>query len=140
MNLTAARPTATGIPGYTETLPCEPASARRARILVSAALSTWGMGELAEAGGQIVAELVNNAIDHSRCRTVRVLVTRPADGVVRIGVADTCNKVPAPGSPHDDAEEGRGLLLVDALSRRWGYDGKHRGKVVWAELEVSAKG
>ncbi|MFE9445597.1 tyrosine-type recombinase/integrase [Streptomyces sp. NPDC006602] len=80
--MTEARPTATGAPGYTETMPCEPESARRARLLVSAALSAWGIGELAGVGVQIVAELVNNAIDHTRCRVVRVLVTRPAAGVV----------------------------------------------------------
>lgn len=139
MTMTAARPTATGTPGYTETMPCEPESARRARMLVSAALSTWAIGELAEAGVQIVAELVNNAIDHTRCRNVRVLVTRPSQGVVRIGVADTCREGPELGSPDDDAEEGRGLLLVEALSWRWGYDRKRWGKVVWAELEVPAK-
>ncbi|CAM5418885.1 hypothetical protein SALBM311S_10946 [Streptomyces alboniger] len=134
MPMTAARPNATGTPGYTETMPCEPESARRARLLVSAALDTWGIGELAEAGVQIVAELVNNAIDHTRCRNVRVLVTRPTEGVVRIGVADTCPATPEAGNPGEDSEEGRGLLLVDALSWRWGCDRKRWGKVVWAEL------
>ncbi|PPS73852.1 MULTISPECIES: ATP-binding protein [Streptomyces] len=138
MTVTAARPTATGSPGYTETLPCEPESARRARLLVSAALNTWGIGELAEVGVQIVAELVNNAVDHARCRNVRVLVTRSTGGVVRIGVADTCRDMPEVGSPDEDSEEGRGLLLVDALSWRWGCDRKRWGKVVWAELKASA--
>jgi anti-sigma regulatory factor (Ser/Thr protein kinase) len=135
---TSARPTATGAPGYTETMPCEPESARRARLLVSAVLNTWGIGELAEVGVQIVAELVNNAIEHTRCRVVRVLVTRPTAGLVRIGVADRCRDAPEPGSPDDDSEGGRGLLLVDALSWRWGYDRKRWGKVVWAELQVQA--
>ncbi|MEH0586146.1 ATP-binding protein [Streptomyces sp. B21-106] len=138
MTLTAARPTANGSPGYTETLPCEPESARRARLLVSAALNAWGIGELAEVGVQIVAELVNNAVDHARCRNVRVLVVRPAEGVVRIGVADTCPATPEAGNPDEDSEEGRGLLLVDALSWRWGYDRKRWGKVVWAELKAPA--
>ncbi|MEU7649552.1 MULTISPECIES: ATP-binding protein [Streptomyces] len=137
--MSAASPTATGNPGYTETMPCKPASARRARLLVSTALHAWGIGELAEVGVLIVAELVNNAIDHTRCRVVRVLVTRPADGVVRIGVADKCKDVPERGDPDDDSEEGRGLFLVEALSRRWGYDRKRWGKVVWAELEAPAK-
>ncbi|MEV4452564.1 MULTISPECIES: ATP-binding protein [Streptomyces] len=136
--MTAARPTATGTPGYTETMPCKPESARRARLLVSAALNTWGIGELAEVGVQVVAELVNNAIDHTPCRSVRVLVTCPAENVVRIGVADTCRDTPETGSPDEDSEEGRGLLLVDALSWRWGYDRKRWGKVVWAELKVPA--
>ncbi|GHH57992.1 hypothetical protein FHS35_008923 [Streptomyces umbrinus] len=139
MTTTAPRPSATGTPGYTETMPCEPESARRARLLVSAVLNTWGIDGLVEVGVQIVAELINNAIDHTRCRSVRVLVTRPAGAVVRIGVADTCGESPELGSPGEDAEEGRGLLLVEALSWRWGYDRKRWGKVVWAELEVQAK-
>jgi len=36
----------------------------------------------------------------------------------------------------DDAEEGRGLFLVDAVSDRWGYDRHRCGKTAWAELEV----
>ncbi|AZS86696.1 ATP-binding protein [Streptomyces griseoviridis] len=134
--MTAARPTATGAPGYTETMPCERESARRARLLVAAVLDAWGIGELAGDGVQVVAELVNNAVRHTRCRVVQVRVTRPAEGVVRIGVADNCRDTPEPGDPDDDSEGGRGLLLVEALSWRWGYDRKRRGKVVWAELKV----
>ncbi|MGA4849206.1 ATP-binding protein [Streptomyces sp. G5(2025)] len=137
--MSAASPTATGNPGYTETMPCKPASARRARLFVSTALHAWGIGELTEVGVLVVAELINNAIDHTRCRVVRVQVTRPADGVVRIGVADKCKDAPETGDPDDDSEEGRGLFLVEALSRRWGYDRKRWGKVVWAELEAPAK-
>ncbi|MEW1829401.1 ATP-binding protein [Streptomyces sp. NPDC088196] len=38
-----------------------------------------------------------------------------------------------------DAESGRGLVLIDAMSRRWGtYDAGVGGKVVWAELELEA--
>ncbi|MDN3029624.1 ATP-binding protein [Streptomyces sp. S.PB5] len=136
--MTAARPSAIDAPGYTETFVCEPESARRARLLVSAALHTWGTGELTEAGVQIVAELINNTIEHTRCRTVRVLVTRPTKRSVRIGVVDTCRDVPEVDRPDQNSEGGRGLLLVDALSSRWGYDRHRWGKVVWAELEVPA--
>ncbi|MBW5421780.1 ATP-binding protein [Streptomyces sp. BG9H] len=136
MTRAEARSTASGAPGYTETMPCVPESARRARLLVSAALSAWDIGELAGDGVQIVAELVGNAIDHTRCRVVRVLVTRSTAGVVRIGVADNCGEAPEMGDPDGNSEGGRGLLLVDALSRRWGYDRKRWGKVVWAELEA----
>ncbi|MGW0865349.1 hypothetical protein [Streptomyces sp. NPDC002611] len=58
-------------------MPCEPESARRARLLVIAALNAWDIGELADPGVQIVAEFFNNAFQHTRCRSVRVLITRP---------------------------------------------------------------
>ncbi|MGJ5754276.1 ATP-binding protein [Streptomyces puniciscabiei] len=34
-------------------------------------------------------------------------------------------------------ETGRGLVLVDALAHRWGYDEMRWGKTVWAERAVS---
>ena len=34
--------------------------------------------------------------------------------------------------PGDDAESGRGLLLVEAISTRWGWYATSDGKVVWA--------
>jgi hypothetical protein len=134
--MTTARPAGTGTPGYSETLPCEPESAQRARLLVSAALSAWGMGKLADRAELIVSELVNNALQQTPCRMVRILVSRPGDGVVRIGIADRSWAKPELGSPDLDSEDGRGLFLVDVLSRRWGYDLKHWGKVVWAEIGV----
>ncbi|MEU9918904.1 ATP-binding protein [Streptomyces sp. NPDC051001] len=137
--MTAARPSVTDAPGYTETFVCEPESARRARLLVSAALNTWETGELAEAGAQIVAELINNTIEHTRCRSVRVLVTHPTEASVRIGVVDTCRDVPEMDRPDEDSEGGRGLVLVDALSSRWGYHRHRWGKVVWAELEMPVR-
>ncbi|KUM95112.1 serine/threonine protein phosphatase [Streptomyces cellostaticus] len=136
--MTAAKPTATGIPGYTETVPCEPESACRARLLVSAALSTWGIGELAEAGTLVVSELITNAVNHTRCRVVRVVIRRETAEVVRIGVADKCRATPEPADPDNDSEDGRGLLLVESLSWRWGYDLHRWGKLVWAELRVPA--
>jgi anti-sigma regulatory factor (Ser/Thr protein kinase) len=122
VTMTAARPAGTGTPGYSETLLSEPESARRARLLVSAALSAWGIGELADPGELIVSELVNNTVQHTPCHMVRILVSRPGDGVVRIGVADRSRATPELGRPGRDSEDGRGLFLVDALSWRWGYD------------------
>ncbi|MGG7569252.1 ATP-binding protein [Streptomyces sirii] len=134
--MTAASPTGTGAPGYSETLPCEPGAAHRARLLVSAALNTWGIDELADIGQLVVSELVNNSVNHAKCRAIRVLISRQRRGVVRIGVADKSREVPVMSHPDDDAEDGRGLLLIDSMSRNWGYDRKHWGKIVWAELAV----
>ncbi|MEV0186794.1 ATP-binding protein [Streptomyces sp. NPDC050625] len=136
--MTAAKPTATGVSGYTETVPCEPESACRARLLVSAALDAWGIGELTEAGTLIVSELISNAVSHTRCRVVRVVIRRETAQMIRIGVADKCRDTPEPGRPEDDSEDGRGLFLVESLSWRWGYDLHRWGKLVWAELRVPA--
>jgi hypothetical protein len=42
-----------------------------------------------------------------------------------------------PSRPDADAECGRGLTVVAALSTRWGWQRTgHRHKVVWAELAL----
>jgi hypothetical protein len=42
-----------------------------------------------------------------------------------------------PGEPDADAECGRGLTVVAALSDRWGWERTgHRHKVIWAELAL----
>ncbi|MFI9242765.1 ATP-binding protein [Streptomyces sp. NPDC053086] len=115
-------------------MPCEPQSAKRARALVATVLRTWGIGDLLDAGMLIVDELVTNAIDHTPCRTVRVVIRRVSRDRVRIGVADSSRAVPGVGIPDEDSEGGRGLVLVDVLSDRWGYDLHPTWKLVWAEL------
>lgn len=48
--------------------------------------------------------------------------------------------VPATGGRADDdpldgpAEDGRGLLLVDALAARWGTRAALAGRLVWADV------
>jgi hypothetical protein len=44
---------------------------------------------------------------------------------------------PAREEPGGDAENGRGLLLVEAVSERWGHFRYQGGKVVWAALSVT---
>ncbi|MFE7275595.1 ATP-binding protein [Streptomyces sp. NPDC057623] len=118
-------------------MPAERASARRARLLVSAALHTWGIGDLADSGILVVDELVANSVQHTSCRLLRVRVTRAGDGRVRISVTDTSRTPPEMDRrPVEGAEEGRGLVLVEALSDCWGYDLHRWGKTVWAELRV----
>ena len=60
-------------------------------------------------------------------------------GQVVVFVWDASPRPPAQAAdPGADAEGGRGLLLVEALSERWGhfsYGGD--GKVVWALLEAA---
>lgn len=139
MTMTDARPDATHAPGYSETLPCAPESVRRARRLVSTALEEWTLGDFTDSGTLIVSELVANAVGHTRCRLVHVTVRRTEKTLVRIAVCDASRAVPTVGSPDGSSEVGRGLLLIDALSDRWGYYRHRRGKVVWAELRIKVR-
>ncbi|WP_063736887.1 ATP-binding protein [Streptomyces sp. RTd22] len=134
--MTVTRPIAIGAPGYSETMPCEPESASRARRLVRAALNTWDLGPLVEDGTLIISELVGNAARHSGCRLLRVSVRLPDRDRVRLAVTDKCLQPTTAQAPGSDDESGRGLLLVDALADRWDTEYRAWGKIVWAELRA----
>lgn len=123
-----------------ETLARTPESAAAARRLVHDALSTWGLEELAEDGALIVSELVSNAVQHARSRSLRITVTRPEAARVRIGVVDKSTKLPEIREPGEGAESGRGLTLVAGRAPNWGADPLPWGKRVWAELRGKERG
>lgn len=83
----------------------------------------------------LATELVTNAVRHGRGEvTVRLW---PGPDVVRVEVSDANPHRPEPGGYDLDAEDGRGLLIVGALSSRWGtapLTGGN-GKTVWFELD-----
>lgn len=140
MTVTAfSRPT--GHPGYSETLPRAAESTAIARRLVRTALSAWGMEELIDDAMLVVTELVSNAIEHSRLPSIRVIVARPAQDCVRIGVVDRSKVVPRMRTDSNgDKLGGRGLLLVDAVTDRWGTRLYGWGKQVWGELTCPRSG
>jgi len=109
--------------------------ARLARLLATEQLRSWGL-PLSPAD-QIVAELAANAATHGRVpgRDFRLTLYVVGD-TLRIEVADTRDdRRPLLRRPAEDAESGRGLLLVDALADRWGSaPGPRPRKIVWAEL------
>ena len=133
--IVSARPHHTGHPGYSETLPGLEESAESARKLVRTALAAWHLEDLTDTAILLVSELVTNAVKHTSSRAIRVVITRPSERFVRIGVVDKARVLPELAKPGDDLlTSGRGLLLVDALAERWGADLYRWGKQVWAEL------
>ena len=82
-------------------------------------------------------ELVTNAYEHTGL-LLAVRVSRPADRpVLRVEVDDGApDRPPRPGTSTRGGFRGRGLLMVDGISSRWGVDqGKDR-KTVWAEIPL----
>ncbi|MFE3826199.1 ATP-binding protein [Streptomyces sp. NPDC059092] len=123
-----------GHPAYSQTMPCAPESARRARLLVMAACAAWGVPDVSDAAALVVSELIGNSVRHSGSRLVRVLVSLPEPGRVRVAVVDKSRTPPVPRAAEDGAEDGRGLLVVEALADRWGTELLRWGKQVWVEL------
>jgi anti-sigma regulatory factor (Ser/Thr protein kinase) len=80
----------------------------------------------------IVSELITNAID-AHCGEAQLTLTVD-DDTVRIEVEDDGTGLPHLADARPTDLRGRGLVIVAALSTRWGYEKLTRGKLVWAEL------
>ena len=81
----------------------------------------------------ITNELVSNAIHHARtqCR----VTLRLTASTVRIFVSDHSTAAPVLRAQGRHALRGRGIRIVAALARRWGWTGHHAGKTVWASMD-----
>lgn len=121
-------------PSRTWSLPRAERSARTGRALVRTVLTAWRLDDLTDDATVLVSELIGNAVEHTASDHVQVTVTRTRRDTVRIAVTDGSRTLPVRRDPDDTADRGRGLLLVEALSRRWGVDAQPRGKRVWGEL------
>lgn len=113
-----------------------PESAELARSLVRGALESWGLLRMGEPARVVVTELVSNAVRHAQGDGLRVTVVRLSPERVRIGVVDRDRTRPQVKPMSLDAESGRGLVLVEAMSSVWGVDLLPGGKEVWADLEA----
>ncbi|MEU7022770.1 ATP-binding protein [Streptomyces sp. NPDC046203] len=124
-----------------------------ARLHTTDVLSRWGVHpDSVETAKLLVSELATNVVQHpnnlsrqdssqarqSTAQTFEIALEM-VDDIVRLSVWDRDAKPPAMSPAGLDATGGRGLLLVDAMSLRWGhYEVPRRpGKVVWADIPVS---
>jgi anti-sigma regulatory factor (Ser/Thr protein kinase) len=118
-----------------------PSAVPCARLHARLMLTEWDLKPLAETAELIVSELVTNAVRASTglperrpgLPTVRLWLSADHEHVL-IEVWDADERMPVCGQPDPDAEHGRGLLLVEALSEDWGTyrPAGYPGKIVWA--------
>lgn len=113
-----------------------PQGASLARRIMVKRLRWWGIDP--DTPALLIGELAANAVTH--CKTghrdffLRIAVHGQR---IRIEVSDNCRgQQPVLIKPPVDAESGRGLLLVDALSSSWGVDERPSSKKVWCEVEL----
>jgi anti-sigma regulatory factor (Ser/Thr protein kinase) len=115
-------------------LPAEEEAVSQARAFAGAQLTAWKIGEEAvDAARVVVSELVTNTVRHSRSADVSLRLTHSRTDVW-IEVFDSGMwHPPATGTPDGDlAEGGRGLMLVQALSRQCGVHHTAYGTCTWA--------
>lgn len=112
-------------------LPSRRASVSMARILVRSALSGFPE-DTVETALLLTSELVTNAVRRSEpCIRLRI---EAVAGRVLVAVVDFSEGRPQLREPLPEADGGRGLQLVDALSASWGWVPSAAGKRVWFEL------
>lgn len=106
-----------------------------ARHLVDRACRSWGVTRIADLAELIVTELVSNGVRHARTDLeVRVGLRHRQ---LHLSVRDGSPNLPVRGATGETlAESGRGLLVVEALTHRWGCTPVPDGKVVWATLHT----
>jgi anti-sigma regulatory factor (Ser/Thr protein kinase) len=128
------------------TLPTSPFWARR--YIRQFLGSCRGIGaDTADTAELLVSELVTNAVrfasapmpENRRTKNAGIvwLSVRHFDKELLIEVFDTDANPPVLTDAAEEAENGRGLLLVDALSREWSYFfPPGGGKVVYCVIEI----
>lgn len=101
-----------------EIRPATPRTVPRARRKPAEALDGWGLKDIAGTAALVLSELVANAVTHSHAggHLVQTRFIRTDRGV-RLEVHDASRALPIEQRARDDAEEGRGLALVEALDR-----------------------
>ena len=115
------------------TLPGTPYSVRMARFYVRAALGYHDLGDYAGDVETVTSELVSNAITHASAQAFDLeLLVLDGSGAVVLVVTDPSPLPPVKRHPAAGAEHGRGLLVVEALSTRWGWTPHDPGKAVFA--------
>ena len=119
-------------------LVAEPLSASRARDFVCLHLVEHSLLYLVEDVRLVASELATNAMVHAR--TPFTVTLSSSDGTVLLAVRDDSTSVPVAAVPQVTDTRGRGLLLVEMLSREWGSSTDGDGsKSVWASFATRTR-
>lgn len=121
---------------YPGAVPC-------ARLHARLVTGEWGLDALAGSTELVVSELVTNAVEVSQLleQLPPVQLWLRSDGVrVLVVVRDASPRPPVRVEAAADEESGRGLVLVEALTERWGWNPDHGGKAVWCLVTAGALG
>lgn len=127
-----------------------------ARLHTADVLSGWGVSaDVVKTAQLLVSELATNAVRHSEdgeepappfssqssVQTFELLL-EAVSGAVRLSVWDRDPRPPVLKEVGVYATGGRGIFIVAAMSRAWGYYPARSapGKVVWAEIARAATG
>lgn len=108
------------------------------RHFLDGLLQRWELVPLLDDVQVMASEVVTNALIHAHSAVD--LRLREYPNRIRVEVQDSDPNPPVPTTlledeaGNEEAEAGRGLLIVDALAQAWGSSPAGRGKVTWFEI------
>ena len=111
-----------------------PEAVPAARALLRHAVPGTGFAARVDDAELALSELVTNAVLHGR-EPLQVSLVQSEDAL-RVEVCDANPVSPSFSMLDPTAVTGRGLMLISAVSDRWGVEPAHDGKVVWFELRA----
>ncbi|MCF1598723.1 ATP-binding protein [Streptomyces muensis] len=118
-------------------------SARHLRRILRMYLTAWAMDDLYDSASLALTELLANVVRHCPDRRATVLMLRLPEGRgLRVEVTDTSPRPPLSTAVDELAEGGRGVMIVGAVTDRWGWVplAGRPGKTVWFECDAKAEG
>ncbi|ANB06627.1 regulator [Streptomyces ambofaciens] len=108
------------------------------RRILRLRLELWDVQELSDAAELCVSELVANVIKHVGPGTPTTLAVSTNGTRLRIEVHDPSTRaLPVLTDVSAEAEEGRGMALIEAITDRWGVDLSADRKSTWCELRTN---
>ncbi|MFG2458354.1 ATP-binding protein [Streptomyces sp. NPDC048523] len=126
-----------GVPRKPWSLPftAEPQEVAALRRIMRLHLGLWGLHGVIDAAQLCVSELASNVITHVGTGTPATLVVSMSGSRLRIEVHDSDTRaLPVLLDAGLDAETGRGMALISAVTDRWGVQLQADQKVTWCEL------
>jgi hypothetical protein len=120
-------------------VPAVPDAVRTSRRLVRDVCELMQLSAVADVAELLAGEIASNVVIHTQTPWLR-LVAEVAGGTLRVCVSDGDRRLPTLQMPSAREPRGRGLMLVDLLSKDWGAVQRPTGKIVWFTLSTDGAG
>lgn len=111
----------------------EPSGIARVRHEARKTLDDWGVDDVSDAAELAASELLTNALLYGRAEILALELTLD-ECWLSLSVPDANPTPPYPCGIDEQAEGGRGVLLVAGLADAWGFRATSDGKSVFAEF------
>ncbi|WP_042406921.1 ATP-binding SpoIIE family protein phosphatase [Streptacidiphilus carbonis] len=108
-----------------------------ARAELRAIMHDWAVPDQVDATVLLATELLTNVLVHTdqAAALVATMSGQVGSRRLRLEVSDGSDELAHRRSPGEMASSGRGLILLELLSDRWGMEPRGEGKSIWFDLD-----